>query len=150
MLCSFSFRTLIELILVDGHTQPLEVQFPESANCDTRSCFAPPELGMVNNFTYKCPIENTWYLGGFPSGSANASQVAGCKSNCSILDTDAACCKGDFNLPSTCNLDSSPALAEACPRAYSYAYSDQDRSVVSQCCSESLMTVTFCPSTRIE
>ena len=149
MLFVLLLQTLIEPILVDGHTQPLEVQFPNS-KCETRSCSVSPGLEMLNNSTYSCPMENIWYLGGFPPGSANASQIAGCKSNCSILDTDVACCKGEFNLPSTCKTDSSPALAEACPSAYSYAYSDQNRNVVSQCCSNLLMTITFCPSASID
>jgi len=103
----------------------------------------------VNSSTPRCPMENTWFVGGFPSDTANASQIAGCKSNCSIWDTDAACCKGEFNLPSTCKSDSSPALADACPDAYSYAYSDQSRNVVSQCCTKFSMKITFCPSTSI-
>jgi hypothetical protein len=72
MFWSFPLRKLIETILVDGHTQPLEVQFPGS-ECDARRCLAPPELGTVNNSTLKCPVENIWFIGGSPSGSANAS-----------------------------------------------------------------------------
>ena len=134
---------------VDGHTQPIKVAFPGMSQCQPRSCLKPPTLGCQDR-TIQCPLENIWYLGGeTPSQSSNinALQIVGCKSNCNVLNTNEACCKGNYSQPSVCSTDSKPALARACPDAYSYAYSDQARNVVSHCSltKESLMKVTFCP-----
>lgn len=130
----------------------MKVVFPGMPQCRSRSCLKQPSLGCQDH-KIQCPPQNLWYLNGeSPSqlSKVDASQIVGCKSNCSVLNTDEACCKGNYSQPSVCNTDSNPALAQACPEAYSYAYSDQARSVVSQCFlnPESLMKVTFCPSKK--
>lgn len=46
-----------------------------------------------------------------------------CLSNCTLLDSDEACCRGLFDEPGICR-NHSPALKVACPQSYSYAYDD--------------------------
>ncbi|KAF2221243.1 hypothetical protein BDZ85DRAFT_266503 [Elsinoe ampelina] len=69
-----------------------------------------------------------------------------CLSNCTLLGTDEACCRGMFNDPTRCPA-SSPALKQACPRAYSYAYDDFAATYIWRWSSQSmlpLLTLTSC------
>ena len=143
------------MVAVDAHSQPLSITFPGSEQCQSRSCPVPAWLGLVGSEelpTAICPSDNIWLKGGKslpPSRIMNMSQVAGCLSNCTLLGTDAACCTGNYSSPSVCRLDPNPVLAQACPEAYSYAYSDGQRDVLSTCSFDNgrkpRMTVTFCP-----
>jgi hypothetical protein len=69
-------------------------------------------------------------------------KVSGCKSACTMYNTDELCCTGAHNDPDVCKANTFTHQVEAaCPHAYSYAYDDAT-SVFS--CNSQKYIVTFC------
>lgn len=144
---------------VDAHSHPVSLTFPGSDHCKPRSCTAPAWLGLDKTGEipkYMCPPANVRLINDEslpPSSLLKLPHFAGCLSNCSLLGTDAACCKGNYSSLSVCSLDPNPALAQACPEAYSYAFSNAHRSVLTTCKFDNgtkhEMTMTFCPETQV-
>lgn len=132
----------------------MQIAFPGTSACQSRVCPVPPWLGSTNS-TLKCPAPNLWLRDGkkfSPNETTDYTQVAGCLSNCTLYNTDYACCRGQYASPTTCTA-SSPALELACPEAYTYAFDDsvfyQTGNVLQSCVlnsTQSYMEVTFCCS----
>lgn len=111
----------IDASLVDGYSSSviIDMEAVTTAFPQPRSIVAKASTG------WKCPLKNRMMaLGESPTQPPPflpASQA--CLSNCTLLDTDEACCRGQFNKPETC-ADHNPAFSDGIPEAYSYAYSD--------------------------
>lgn len=87
-------------------------------SCQTLSCSPPPE--------WTCPeanqVRNAYPSGVYSQPFLRPDQI--CISNCSLLNTDLACCKAPYDNAQTCPA-SNPALKNACPSSYSYAFDDK-------------------------
>ena len=112
--------------------------------CSNVSCIAPPYLGITDKNYLQCPSKNLVFFNSTsdPSNTiANVQQVIGCKSDCSVFETDEACCMGQFDTSAACP-STNPWFKSACPNAYSYAFDD----AVTRFCSDiDEIEITFCP-----
>lgn len=109
-----------DISLVDGYNVPIRIvpvpgTFTVPAGAGKYGCGI---AGCTSDLLATCPTELRTY---------NSSGVTvGCMSACMKFNTDAYCCKGANNLPSTCPpTNYSQIFKAACPDAYSYAYDDQ-------------------------
>ncbi|KEQ57535.1 uncharacterized protein M437DRAFT_70724 [Aureobasidium melanogenum CBS 110374] len=87
-----------------------------SPTCDPLVCSIPPD--------WTCPVENRFGQDsskGYPPTYLDAAQS--CLSNCTLFQTDEACCKNANNTTQTCT-NQNPALRDMCENAYSYAFDD--------------------------
>jgi hypothetical protein len=100
---------------VDGLTNSFRVDF-------TNNAFPPivvrPPSGWQCPERNKPPRNMENLLSFLPQGQA-------CVSNCSLLNTDQACCRNAYNTSETCGENSSPAIKIAAQEAYSFAYDDE-------------------------
>lgn len=70
---------------------------------------------------WECPFDNQV---GKVGRAKDLRDLQTCLSNCTLHDTDEACCRGPYSDPLVCR-NHNPALKAACPQAYSYAFDDQ-------------------------
>ena len=121
-------------------------------NCPKYSCDAPPYLGIEQG-RYLCPRPNLWLKSGesaFASQSIDAGQILGCKSNCSVYNTQQYCCKDQYNYPEVCP-SSNPMFNQVCPQVYTYAYADYTGHPLGYCSfgqANATLSVTFCPQSN--
>lgn len=90
--------------------------------CGERETPVPINVTVPDH--WQCPMGNRFekeIASGAPQPLLHQSQA--CLSNCSVLQTDLACCKGKYNTPDTC-ANTNPDLVLAAPEAYTYAYDD--------------------------
>ena len=135
--------------LVDGFTIGLKIDFPDNDECATRTCSATPWLGDGPANAPLCPLENLWYTNGSSPSSINSiafDEIAGCKSNCSLHGTDAACCTGEYLDPKLC-VTQNPLFRQVCPEAYDFAYRNDTLRACGINTQNSTMRITFGPST---
>ncbi|KAM0714688.1 hypothetical protein Q7P37_009705 [Cladosporium fusiforme] len=104
----------IDLSLVDALTSTAQVQFPDTdlppITLEPSKDWNCPELNRISSLDPK--DVPTYFL---PESQA-------CLSNCSLLDTKEACCPPPYNENNCTNAN--PALVEAGPEAYTFAYDD--------------------------
>jgi hypothetical protein len=121
-------ETYYDISLVNGFNSPMTVKPTDKTGsgkkCTTSSCTTLPS----------CPS-------GFETHDDNG-KVSGCKSACSMYNTDELCCNGAYNDPDVCKANSYTEQVEAaCPDVYSYAYDDNTSVFI---CESQQYTVTFC------
>lgn len=109
-----------DISLVDGYNLPMRI-IPVAGTYTVPASggkYACGTAGCTSDLLLTCPTELR---------TLNSSgQTVGCMSACMKYNTDAYCCKGANNLPSTCPpTNYSQIFKAACPDAYSYAYDDQ-------------------------
>lgn len=109
-------RCWIDVSNVDGLTNSLQVDFFEA---EFPSITARPPKD------WRCPEPNRYPVSQHSHDvfSFLAPNQA-CVSNCSLLNTDEACCRNAHNARETCSKDPSPGIKEAAQEAYSFAYDD--------------------------
>ncbi|KAJ4446051.1 hypothetical protein ANN_12737 [Periplaneta americana] len=72
--------------------------------------------GCVNNLNPSCPNNLQVRKG---------KEIVACDNACNAFNTDADCCRGDFNSNEKCQpSDTTKFFKSKCPNAYSYAYDD--------------------------
>ncbi|APA15429.1 hypothetical protein sscle_14g101990 [Sclerotinia sclerotiorum 1980 UF-70] len=94
--------------LVDGYTY-LMVIVPDSEECLPYGCTEDPAGGW-------CPDSHKVLIGRDPT-------YTGCASDCRVMKTDAACCRGAYN-HDECRA-SSQHFSDRCKNSYAYAYDDR-------------------------
>ena len=119
-----------DVSVIDAATYWVEVRSPTSdtgectqvhngteSSCQNIICKAPTE--------WQCPAQNRFDFnenGEYLSHSyLDANQS--CVSNCTLLQTDEACCRGEYASPEACP-NPNPELKKACGEGYSYAFDD--------------------------
>jgi hypothetical protein len=109
-------RCWVNVSNVDGLTSSLRVKF-----LDDRF----PSITVRPPKDWQCPKQNRYPQ---PTDTHNIMSFLppnqACVSNCSLLNTDEACCRNANNTRETCSRDSSPAIKAAAQEAYSFAYDD--------------------------
>ncbi|KAI4323646.1 hypothetical protein L6164_023235 [Bauhinia variegata] len=117
--------------LGDGYNLPVIVvpRGPFGTSCRS--------VGCVVDVNVECPAELMVY------SDNQRANVVGCMSACAAFNSSQFCCKGDHNTHETCPpTNYSQFFKTACPRAYSYAFDDEDNTST---CSQADYTITFCP-----
>lgn len=124
-----SGNTFYDISFVDGYNLPMVVE-PSSSEttgdhmCTASSCTTLPD----------CPSGWETY--------DDTGNVSGCKSACTMFNTDEYCCTGDYNGQDLCQANQySEKVKDVCPDVYSYAYDDAT-SVYT--CQTRSFTVTIC------
>lgn len=70
-------------------------------------------------------------------------KIVACYSECTVTQSDLACCKNANDKPETCPAtESSKIFKSVCPQAYSYAYDDLTSTFT---CATTGYTIVFCP-----
>lgn len=107
-----------DISLVDGYNLPMSIT---PLNPSQGNAYWCKVAGCTSDLNRSCPSD-------LQKKNSNG-QVVGCLSACERFKTDAYCCRGAHNLPSTCNPAKWPfnyasVFKKSCPAAYSYAYDD--------------------------
>lgn len=116
-----------DVSLVGGFNLPMIVTpLHGNGNCST--------VGCDEDLRENCPSELVVNLDG---------ETIACQSACDYFKTDEYCCRGQFEIPGTCQATNySKIFKKVCPAAYSYAY-DAPTSIFT-CSNVSEYIVTFC------
>ncbi|KAH8800804.1 PR5-like protein [Xylogone sp. PMI_703] len=130
-----------DISLVDAYTLGITATL-QDPDCKAVSCSVPPFLDSIGD-GYLCPIDNIILRNSTPDPlcDSNSSQIIGCLSDCSLYDSDQACCRGQFSDPKICP-PSSQWFKAACPHAYSYAY-DENASFTCSQPVQAIIDITF-------
>lgn len=114
-----------DVSFVDGYNMPISIK----ANGGSGKC-GNPTCNQLPTCSEQFQVKDS------------SGKVIGCKSACAALDTDEACCRGEYNSPDKCkSSQTADAVKSACPDVYSYAYDDPSSTFT---CAASGYTVTFC------
>ncbi|CAO3645492.1 unnamed protein product [Mucor hiemalis] len=135
-LAEFHFKSegkvYYDISLVDGWNLPMVItpvnkialEHGDASLCATTSCTTLPE----------CPAGWETY--------DTEGKVSGCKSACTMYNTDEYCCTGAFYDPKVCKANQfTEAVKAVCPDVYSYAFDDYTSAFM---CTSFAYTVTFC------
>lgn len=114
---------------VDGFNVPVSV-VPQGGTGDCKESTCPADINA------DCPAQ---FQVKAPDGG-----VIGCKSACTLFNTDQYCCRKPYDTAETCPpTEYSRFFEEKCPQAYSYAYDDKNSTFT--CFSRPDYLITFCP-----
>lgn len=125
-------KVYYDISLVDGWNLPMVIEpvkkialeYGDDTLCATTSCSTLPS----------CPAGWETY--------DTKGNVSGCKSACTMYNTDEFCCTGPYLNAATCKANQySKAVKAVCPDVYSYAYDDYTSAFM---CTSFAYTVTFC------
>ncbi|CAO3612478.1 unnamed protein product [Cunninghamella echinulata] len=119
-------KDFYDVSFVDGYNMPISIKPHEGGNgdCGKPACNKLPECSEK-----------------FQVKDSNGKMI-GCKSACSALDTDEACCRGEYNSPDKCkSTNFATNVKNSCPDVYSYAYDDPTSTFT---CTATGYDVTFC------
>ncbi len=144
-----------DISLVDGHTRPVRMSFPDFSvpgkrDCSSRECLAPADLGRRADGSVRCPPRNRWAM---PPGKPlptigiadnNRRPIMACLSDCTVNRDERSCCTGKFNSPTECP-PTSLFFREVCPEAFSFAYHDSENRQCNRKTASLMMLVEFCP-----
>ncbi|EXB75913.1 hypothetical protein L484_022590 [Morus notabilis] len=114
---------------VDGFNVPVSV-VPQGGTGDCKKSSCP-----TNSINTDCQAKFQ---------VKDGSEVVGCKSACTVFNTDRYCCRNAYGTAKTCPpTDYSRFFEKRCPLAYSYAYDDKNSTFT--CFSRPDYLITFCP-----
>ncbi len=127
-----------EVSLEDGYNLPVSISAlqPTDEQLDDHWCHDTACTQDLNEF---CPeeLEHT----------NSDGDVVGCRSACDKFNTDAYCCRGNYNSMGACDsatlwsVDYATVFKQACPTAFAYQY-DTKAKVYN--CRNSAYEITFC------
>lgn len=117
----------VDISIIDALTYPVEI-IPPSGGCTQILNGAQSGCGNIDCSppqNWSCPSQNRFDYEnqGMYLSHSYLSADQSCISNCTLLETDEACCSGAFASADVCQ-NANPALKSACPQAYSYAFDD--------------------------
>ena len=125
-------KVYYDISLVDGWnlpmviepTQKIALEHGDETLCAPTSCSKLPD----------CPA-------GFETYDS-AGNISGCKSACTMFNTDELCCTGAYLDANVCKPNNyTEAIKSVCPDVYSYAFDDYTSAYM---CTSFSYTVTFC------
>lgn len=129
----------VDVSTVDGLTSSVKVEFQDNSF---------PDITLDPPAAWRCPQANRIGLAGTAEVPTNfLPEAQACLSNCSLLHTDSTCCPPPYT-PENCT-NANPALVEAGPEAYTYAYDDQSVRCNDKVCVMPLRAHSFWQNSRI-